>query len=229
MLVSHKFRFIFVHIAKTGGTSIRSALTPILLKDPYRFVQYLLNRLSDLTSHRVGVKFPRHARIIAAMEILPRDYFDSMFKFAFVRNPWDLQVSSYHHVRRERPHLLKNVSSFEDFLKWKLEEERPYHYILDASAEPQWYSLIDIQGRCVMDFIGRFETLERDFYKVCKRIGFKPIPSLPHKRKALDRQRDYRAYYSDWAAELVAKHFKLDIENLGYNFDDVTAGQEEVS
>ncbi len=219
MLISHRFKFIFVHIAKTGGTSIRSALTPVLLKDPYRLLQYLLNRLSDATSHRIGVKFPRHAKIIAAMEILPRDYFESLFKFAFVRNPWDLQVSSYHHIQRERPHLLKHISNFEDFLKWKLEGERPYHYILDASAEPQWYSLIDIHGRCVMDFIGRFENLEEDFYRACKKIGFKRIPSLPHKRRGTNRLQDYRRYYTDKAVELVEKHFRVDIERLGYTFD----------
>jgi hypothetical protein len=219
MLISHKYKFIFVHIAKTGGTSIRSALTPLLLTDPYRILQYLINRLSGLTNHKIGVKFPRHAKIITAQEILPREYFDKLFKFAFVRNPWDLQVSSYFHVRRERPYLVEHISSFEDFLKFKLEEDRPYHYILDASKEPQWYSLIDIKGRCIVDFIGRYENLKQDFDKVCKKIGINKKIKLPHKRKALDRASDYRIYYTDKAAELVAKYYQVDIENLGYTFD----------
>ncbi len=219
MLISHKFRFIFVHIAKTGGTSIRSALTPLLLTDPYRWLQYLLNRLSDLTSHRIGVKFPRHAGIVAAMEILPGEYFRSMFKFAFVRNPWDLQVSSYHHIQRERPQLLSHIHDFESFLKWKLEGDRSPHYILDASSRPQWYSLIDISGNCVMDFIGRFERLEEDFSRACKLMGLKRVPSLPHRRKGVNRERDYRIYYTDRGAELVERHFRIDIEKLGYSFD----------
>ena len=48
-----------------------------------------------------GIKFPRHSKIIAA-EMLPAETFDNLFKFVFVRNPWDLQVSSFHHIRRER-------------------------------------------------------------------------------------------------------------------------------
>lgn len=219
MLLSHRYRFLFVHIAKTGGTSIRSALVKKTWADPYRIAQYLCSRLSGLTGHRLGIKFPRHAKVIAAKEMLPGDFFDSLFKFAFVRNPWDLQVSSYHHVRRERPHLLKNVSSFDEFLRFKFEEERPFHYILDASTQPQWFSLIDLEGECLVDYIGRFENLEQDFIQVCKRIGFRKIPALPHKRKAEGRRKDYRRYYSDGSAELIARRFEIDIKKLGYSFD----------
>ncbi len=218
MLISYKYNFIFVHIAKTGGTSIRSALTPLLLKDPFRIIQYFFNRISAITNHKAGVKFPRHAKIIAAYEILPRDVFNKMFKFAFVRNPWDLQVSSYHHVKRERPHLLKNINSFEDFLKFKLEEDRPYHYILDASKEPQWFSLIDLSGNCLMDFVGRFENLEQDFQKVLSMLGINKKITLPHKRKSQTREKDYRRYYNERSYELIEKHFKEDIEHFGYTF-----------
>ncbi len=217
MLISYKYRFIFVHIAKTGGTSIRSALTPLLLKDPYRWLQYVFNRISDVTHHKLGVKFPRHAKIIAAYEILPKDVFDSMFKFAFVRNPWDLQVSSFYHVKRERPHLVEHIKSFEDFLKFKLEDNRPYHYILDASKEPQWYSLTDMKGNLLVDYIGRYERLSEDFEKILNKIGVKKV-KLPHKRRAKDRDRDYRKYYTDRGAELVEKYFKIDIEKFGYKF-----------
>jgi hypothetical protein len=218
MLISCKYNFLFIHIAKTGGTSVRSALTPLLLKDPSRWIQYLCNRLSGLSKHRLGVKFPRHAKAVAALEILPSDMFHDLFKFAFVRNPWDLQVSSYHHVQRERPHLMEHIDNFDHFLKWKLQEDRPYHYILDASGEPQWYSLIDLQGQCLVDFVGRYENLQADFAYICQYLGLKKIPRLPHRRQATER-RDYRSYYSQESAELVARHYALDIQSFGYCFD----------
>ena len=217
MLISYRYKFIFVHIAKTGGTSIRAALNKLVLKDPFRWIQMVVNRISDLTGHRAGVKIPRHAPIVVAKELLPQDIFNNFFKFAFVRNPWDLQVSSYFHIKRERPHLIEHIRSFEDFLKFKLEEERPYHYILDASKRPQWYSLIDLEGNCIVDFIGRFENLTKDFEIVCKKIGLSRPLSLPHRRKEKDRKH-YRFYYSDKSAELVAKHFAIDIEKFGYEF-----------
>ncbi len=222
MLLSYRYQFLFIHTAKTGGTSIRAALARYKWADPYRLPQFLCSRLDHLTGHRLGLKFPRHAKAVAAKEMLPAEVFDRLFKFAFVRNPWDRQVSSWHHIRRERPQLLAGISNFEAFLRFKLEEERPAHYILDASTEPQWHHLIDLQGRCIADFVGRYEAFARDFAEACRRMGLPRIPALPHQRQSRARE-DYRSYYSNAAVELVEHHFRSDIEKLGYAFDAPTA------
>ena len=216
MLLSHRYRFLFVHIAKTGGTSVRSALQRYRWRDPYYLPQWIASRLSGMTGHRLGIKLPRHCKAITAQEMLPREFYDSLFKFAFVRNPWDLQVSSYHHIRRERPQLLQANESFEDFLRRKLDPKRPWQYHLDTSIESQSHYIIDLQGRQIVDFIGRYETLQEDFDHICDRIGITPI-TLPHRRKASDRA-DYRGYYDDSTRRLVAEHFAPDIERLGYEF-----------
>jgi len=217
MLLSVKHRFLFVHIAKTGGTSVRTSLQPLRWRDPWYWPMFLCSRFSHLSGHRIATKLPRHAKIVAAKELLPKDFFDSLFKFAFVRNPWDLQVSSFYHIRRERPQYLGGHTEFADFLRWKLDPERPYQYHLNTAIELQTDYLIDLHGTLVVDFIGRYEHLEDDFAEACRHIGFVP-PSLTHKRKATDRRRDYRGYYSDATAELVARHFRRDIELLDYTF-----------
>lgn len=216
MLLSHKYNFLFVHIAKTGGTSVRDALQKYRWRDPYYIPQFIASKLSGLVHHEVGIKIPRHAKVICAKEMLPHEFFDNLFKFAFVRNPWDLQASSYHHIRRERPQLMQGMDDFGTFLKWKLNPERPYQYHIDTSIELQSDYLVDLHGNVVIDFIGRYENLQEDFNHACETIGIKPF-QLPHKRKATDRS-DYRKYYSDETAELVANHFKRDIEILKYSF-----------
>jgi hypothetical protein len=218
MLLSVKHRFLFVHIAKTGGTSVRASLQKLRWRDPWYWAMFLCSRFSHLSGHRIATKLPRHAKIVAAKELLPKDFFDELFKFAFVRNPWDLQVSSFHHIRRERPQYLGGMKDFDSFLRWKLDLERPYQYHADISIELQSDYLIDLHGNLVVDFIGRYERLEEDFSTACRRIGVSP-PNLAHKRQATDRQKDYRGYYSDHTAELVAHRFKQDIEMLGYRFD----------
>ena len=150
MLLSVKYNFLFVHIAKTGGTSVRAALAPLRWRDPLFIPQFIASRLSHLTGHRIASKIPRHARIIAAKEMLPQELFDKLFKFAFVRNPWDLQVSSWHHLKRERPQLVEHIADFDKFIRWKLNPERPYQYHIDTSIELQTDYLKDLNGTCLL-------------------------------------------------------------------------------
>lgn len=218
MLLSIRHKFLFVHIAKTGGTSVRTALNPLRWTDPYFLAQFICSRISSATGHRIGAKFPRHSKIIAAKEMLPAELFEKLFKFAVVRNPWDLQVSSFHHIRRERPQVMAHINTFEEFIDWKLDPERPYQFHVDTSLEQQSDYLIDLHGNLLTDFIGHYESLHEDYATICERIGVK-APKLPHRRKATDRNKDYRSYYSDRLIEKVGAHFKQDIDLLGYRFE----------
>jgi hypothetical protein len=218
MLLSPRYHFLFVHIAKTGGTSVRAALERYRWRDPWYWPMFFCARLSHLSGHRLALKLPRHAKIIVAKELLPQAYFTSLFKFAFVRNPWDLQVSSYYHIQRERPHYLNQCRSFEDFLYWKLDKTRPYQYHIDTVMGLQTDYLIDLQGNICVDFIGRYERLAEDFASIQARLGL-PITPLPHRRQALTRHTDYRHYYNDHTAALIAEHFATDIARLNYHFD----------
>ena len=216
MLICHRHKFLFVHIAKTAGTSVRTTLNRLRWRDPYFLPQFICSRISSLTGHRIACKIPRHAKVIAAYEMLPREVFDGLFKFAFVRNPWDLQVSSYHHLKRERPHLVGD-RDFESFLRYKLNPARPYQFHLDTSIALQSDYLVDLHGKVLVDFIGRFETLGDDFITICQRIGVQP-PVLEHKRQAKDRS-GYQKYYTAETAELVAQYFAADIAMFGYTFE----------
>ncbi len=216
MLLSQRYQFLFVHIAKTGGTSVRNALQRYRWRDPHYLPQWIASKMSGMTGHSLGIKLPRHCKAITAQEMLPRDIFEGLFKFAFVRNPWDLQVSSYHHIRRERPHLLEGDESFSDFLRRKLDPNRPWQYHIDTSITPQSEYLIDLKGNLIVDFIGHYETLQQDFDECCKRIGIEKI-ELPHRRRADDRLA-YRDYYTPETQALVSEVFARDIEILGYEF-----------
>lgn len=216
MLLSHKYNFLFVHIAKTGGTSVRAALNSLRWKDPMYYLMWPAHKISGLTGHKLGMKFPRHSHIIAAKEMLPEEFFNQLYKFAFVRNPWDLQVSSFHHIQRERPQFMNGITDFNEFMRWKFNPERPYQYHIDTSLSLQSDYLVDLHGNSQMDFIGRYERIEEDFKAVCDYIGVSM--SLPHKRKG-KRGKDYREYFADDTAEMVAKHFAKDIAMLAYNYD----------
>lgn len=222
MLLSHPHRFLFVHLAKTGGTSIRAALSRQRWRDPYYWPAYLCHRISGCSGHRIGCKIPRHAPVIVAKEMLPPTLFEDLFKFGFVRNPWDRMVSAYYHFKRERQDILRQhrIEDVAQFVDWLLDvplSETRRSTLIAALRRPQFDHLVDLEGEYLVDFIGRYERLHDDFEYVLRHLSLKSI-SLPHKRRS-QRQRDYRSCFTDRLAERVAKHFAADLSAFDYQFD----------
>ena len=77
--------------------------------------------------------------------------------------------------------------------------------------------LVDKNGRLIPDFIGRFENLEKDYKKLCKKIGIKKPPKIPHKKKSR-RKVDYREYYNEETKMLVKERYKEDLRLFGHGF-----------
>ena len=84
MLLSNRFNFLFVHIAKTGGTSVRAALQGLRWRDPMYYPMFISSRLSHLTGHKIASKLPRHAKIVAAQQMLPEEYFKQLYKLSLI-------------------------------------------------------------------------------------------------------------------------------------------------
>ena len=123
MIFSNRFGFLYIHIAKTGGTSIKTALKRLRRRDPLSIPQLIAYNISKFTDHRIGSKPPRHARAVCAKDLISRADFLRFFKFAFVRNPWDLQVSAFHHLNNELSEVAqrKGLDDFGAFLRWNLD------------------------------------------------------------------------------------------------------------
>ena len=223
MLISIPNEFLFVHIAKTGGSSIRSVLSRDRWRHPYFWAQMVCSRLSSLSGHRLASKLPRHAPVVAAKEMLSKQAFEQLFKFAFVRNPWDRMVSAFCHFQRERADLLREnrVVSFDDFVHWMIHDAGEYcshgATFVHAIRRPQWEHLIDLHGDLVVDRIGRYESLSEDFTSIASHLGFGEV-TLPHKRRS-NRSYDYRSHFSAKSVEWVAQYYSMDIKQFDYRFE----------
>lgn len=183
----------------------------------------MTRQISATTGHRIGVRIPRHAPVIVAKEMLSPPIFAGLFKFAFVRNPWDRMVSAYAHFQREYSHEMQRqqISSFESFVTYLLEtppEQADRAPLVHALQRPQIDSLIGLHGELLVDFVGRYEHLQVDFTSVLRHI---PLPhrELPHKRRS-ERESDYRKMFTDRLAEQVGQHFASDLSAFQYTFDD---------
>ena len=201
MLISDSHSFIFVHIYKTGGKSVRAALRS------YRDCPTLFRRVLE----KLGlIKLPTHASAQDVRASHP-DRWAQYFTFAYVRNPWSWQVSLYHFMKQQEEHKqheeVAAIASFREYLDWRL----------DGRKHLQQEYICDANGTLMVDFVGRVECMSDDFQEICARIGVEA--SLPHKNKS--SHRDYRDYYDDEMREQVAEHFAEDIERFGYDFDGI--------
>ena len=89
-IVSNKYRFIFIHIPKTGGTSIAEP-------DYEGGNGALAGYLGEQDYAQAG-----HIRAVGLKQRIGASW-DQYFKFAFVRNPWDRLVSLYHYFLQDEP------------------------------------------------------------------------------------------------------------------------------
>jgi hypothetical protein len=214
MLISHKYRFIFIHIPRSAGISMRGALRPYA---------------GGWTFPRLN---PRHLRWepnyphYTAREV--RDYlghrrFNRYFKFAFVRNPWDRLVSRYFFLRAQQgndPERRINQRHYYppgslSFTEWLLGEGEEKNCIHPLDLRPQVEWLFEPDGTPLVDFIGRFELLSTDFAEVCRRVGIETRLVHENRNKPTD---EYQGYYSAVAEAFVAERFHSDIEQWGYSF-----------
>jgi chondroitin 4-sulfotransferase 11 len=213
MPVSHQLNCIFVHIPRTGGTSIESALG---LRGDWRVentdLMFGLVTAPDIQRKIGATPFLQHLSANELDKLLPchaRRY----YRFAFVRNPWERMVSI--HARLD-PHMRVTAqgvglqlegSSFDEFLE--LTENFSHVHL-----QPQHSFVVDSSGASAVDFLGRFERLTTDFEAVCARLGINC--ALPHLNAS--NHCDYRACYDAGSRRTVERRYGEDIERFGYRF-----------
>ncbi|HUF63625.1 MAG TPA: sulfotransferase family 2 domain-containing protein [Verrucomicrobiales bacterium] len=144
-------QYLFVHINKTGGSSVEKAL-----------------------NLRFG-----HVTALEQRRALGNRLWESKFSFAFVRNPWDRVVSQFHYRReRDQTGLRSQEVTFRKWIGLVFGDRNPLFLDKPRMFMPQVDWIADGQGNLMVDYVGRFERLEEDFGEVCRRIGREAI--LPH-------------------------------------------------
>lgn len=205
MPVDHEHRIIFVHIPKTGGTSV---LTLLGLWAPARAPNFgtLFGDVGDVDL--------QHLTLSQLQPFLTPEEFRTYFKFAIVRNPWDRAVSAAFWQTRFPE---TGVRDLRDYVEWaeriagKPNAAGRISHVLSQSS-----FLTDSSGNLAVDRIGRFETFEQDIRNILHRYIDVNQP-LPHKLKR-DVQCGYRDYYSADLALRVGRLYEEDVARFGYFF-----------
>ena len=142
---------VFFHIPKTGGISISNSL--------FGDVKWGHRNVNFYKLH-YGEKV-----------------FNSLYKFCFVRNPYDRLFSAYTFLKEGGINnqdlefsnsYLQEFISFDEFVLKGLEKEEIINWV---HFKPQYTFVCDENDNIVMDFIGKMENLKADFNTVCKHLN----------------------------------------------------------
>ncbi len=200
-------RCVFIHINKTAGSSIERAL---------------------------GLRF-EHKTALEKRAELGSLRWRRAFKFGFVRNPWDKVFSHYQYrVKSNQTGMADGHISFRDWVLRAYGDHDLRYYDQPRMFMPQVNWLSDESGHLLVDFVGRFETLSKDFNHVCERLGMRR--ELPHLKRSTSS--DYKAAYDAETRECIAQQFAAEpgrfqvlILNLqdDMNLDDNSANALRIS
>jgi hypothetical protein len=196
----------FIHIPKTGGTSIRVAYSD--LEDSVFW-----------TGHESALL--KYTRLQQALGKDEADrVWNNSFKFTFVRNPWARAVSHYKYMQKNG--ALSRVVTFEDWANMMFEPLHLKHrgrrsaFIREdkrpSTEQVAWF--MDLNYEPMVDFVGKLENIEEDWSYVCDKIGLNiKLPHLnatPHKH--------YREYYTPKTRDMLADLAEVTIDLFGYKF-----------
>ena len=205
-LISYSKKFIFVHVYKCAGSSMKEALLPYCKPTQVEKIKKKLGLQQKIYEFESFV--PQHPTALEIRQQLSSKVYKNSFKFAFVRNPWDLEVSLYNYMLQNEKHrqhkLIRELASFDRYIEWRVSE--------DLHSQSRY--VLDTEDNLIVDFVGKFENLEQDFEQICRKIHVST--NLPHINKS--NRGKYSDVYTSHSKKMVEKFFEKDIELFNYSF-----------
>lgn len=218
MIISRARRYIFVHIPKTGGTALSLALEARAAKDDILIgdTPKARARKGRLQGVKTAGRLWKHSTLADVAGLVSDAEVAASFTLTLVRNPWDRMVSYYHWLRGQGfAHPAVGLAKALDFSAFL------HHPQTQASLRSWPYGAYvrDRHGQEHCQLFARLENLAADLAPFEAHLGFrlKPLPRINES----ERVRDWRGYYSDKDAALVAEVCAEDIARFGYAFEDV--------
>jgi hypothetical protein len=239
MILSHTHKFIFICGNKVGTTSMERALLPFQEGAEYEVSTglYVARHIPPaiLRGLLPATIWNEYFKFVFVRN--PWDWFISQWFFHTVGPTPDGDAPASHRLRRRGRQLLRTIrrparaqppagvkpmtqpaegtvltGGDVDAVFASLKPYRAFPG-RDGLYQSSW--ACDMDDRVIVDYIGRYETLEDDFAEITRRLGL----DLTLPRLNTTTHRDYRSYYSPEAQDRVGELWSLDVTNFGYEFD----------
>lgn len=218
MVICDDPAFLFIHVPKAAGTSIAGAFAHVDLmraakahKDPEKRKKWIEAKGFP----EEVLDLPTHATASQVRDTLGEHAFVELFRFAVVRNPWDVELSwyTYNLQTATAPHhqIVSVYKDFNDYVRRYLED----HGTLLAPG-PQTKYVFDEHGALLVDQVLRYENLTEEFAGVVENLGLSDV--------VLDQFN--QSYHAPWTEAYDTDTFDLvkeiaapDCEAFGYSGD----------
>jgi hypothetical protein len=224
--------FLWLHIKKAAGQSVREALSDVYVQTDRSlatpFVALPKKEWNDnLNNYRVPLGRYDYRRLLFAKRFLFSEQFDQMFKFCVVRNPYSRALSSFLYDlrhggvgnKRRRIRLVRlfprpMFRSYLEALPTAWVNTSPRHRALHSA--PVIPDITDENGKFLTDFVAKLESIEADIGQICDALGIshRPFPRIHASRGRIDKE----AFYDSRNRRLVERLYAEDIDLLEYSF-----------
>jgi len=201
-MISHEYRMIFIHIPKTGGTSIEKMFGALKTK---KITFEKSKKQVDIMPFKVEKHYDA-----SDVEVQYKNFIESYFKWTIVRNPWEREYSFYNMVNGRR----KNKKTFLEYLKTTKINKK------DKVLQDQINFIFNKKNqKPIVDKIVRYENLANDWKNICQIIK-KPFEEMIHINKGEYEEEISKAYNQE-CVDFVAELRKKDIEYLKYDLPKI--------
>lgn len=214
VLVSHRYKFIFLKNRKTGSSSIEAFWGQYCVSEKDQKKWEITEKINEKIS-KYGIVGGRHNHgnankkgyysHMSAKQLkrkIGSEIFDSYIKVSVIRNPWDYIVSKYHWNNRKI-----GKKGFKSFVK------KQNHKL--------YWKVHTIKGKPICDVYLRYENLYQDLAKFLDKIGIKnyDLSKIPHyKSNIRPKGKKYVDYYDKETRKIVAKKFRRTIKKFNYKY-----------
>ena len=177
MLISHKYKFIFIKTRKTAGTSIEVELSRVMGDDGIWVPAEYMNTLGIFSIERFRIvklrtwlrpppenKISSHVAARRLKKHIGAGIFDRYFKFCVEREPVDKCISMYWFLKRN-PNYIEKFRSLD--MSWERFLDNKKRWPIDTHL---W---TDEAGRPMVDRILRYENLDEEIRQVGRELGFR--------------------------------------------------------
>jgi hypothetical protein len=213
MILSRGRKYLFIHIPKTGGTSMALALEARAMKDDIMLgdTPKAVNRRGRIKDVQTAGRLWKHSKLSDLMGLVSPDEVSDFFTFTLVRNPWARLVSYYHWLQ---------LQSF-DHVAVGLAKRHSFDGFLNTPAIAKSIQMNDAKSYVSLPKVNvspcfiRLEHFKADVSPLEAHLGFSL--ELPHENQSKSVA-NYRDFYNPQTESLVSEIAASDIAEFGYSF-----------